>query len=80
MALVATVFMSCTAEPQYIAECVNSAGAGFLKGVWHGIISPITLIWQLFSDDVVTYAVNNHGVSYDFGFLLGAGALASRVW
>jgi hypothetical protein len=71
--------MSCTAEPQYIAECVNSTGAGFFKGVWHGIISPVTLIWQLFSDDVVMYAVNNLGGRYDFGFLLGAGALASRV-
>ena len=49
--------------------------AGFLPGLWHGIISPITFIISLFTDDVSVYEVHNDGNWYDFGFVLGAGIL-----
>lgn len=45
--------------------------AGFLQGLWHGIISVIALIIHLFNDSVRVYEVNNTGGWYDFGFLLG---------
>lgn len=45
--------------------------AGFLYGLWHGIISFISLIIHLFNDTVVVYETNNTGGWYDFGFLLG---------
>jgi hypothetical protein len=49
--------------------------AGFWQGLWHGIISPITFIISLFSEDVHFYEVHNNGGWYNFGFILGAGIL-----
>jgi len=46
--------------------------ANFFNGLWHGAISAITLILQIFSDTVKTYEVNNIGGWYDFGFWLAA--------
>jgi len=45
--------------------------AGFWYGLWHGIISVISLIIHLFNDSIVVYETNNTGGWYDFGFLLG---------
>ena len=46
--------------------------AGFLAGLWHGVICVITFIISLFTDRVHMYEVNNAGGWYNFGFLLGA--------
>ena len=45
--------------------------AGFWSGLWQGIISPITFIISLFSNNVNIYEVHNNGAWYDFGFLFG---------
>lgn len=45
--------------------------AGFWWGLWHGIISVISLIIHVFNENVVVYEIDNTGVWYDFGFLLG---------
>lgn len=45
--------------------------AGFLYGLWHGIISVICLVIHLFNDSVAVYELNNTGGWYDFGFLMG---------
>ena len=45
--------------------------AGFWSGLWQGIISPITFIISLFSNNVNIYEVHNNGGWYDFGFLFG---------
>jgi hypothetical protein len=45
---------------------------GFWSGLWHGLISPITFIISLFSDNVNIYEVHNNGGWYNFGFLFGA--------
>ena len=47
--------------------------AGFWKGLWHGLISPITFIISLFTKNVRFYEVHNNGGWYNFGFVLGAG-------
>jgi hypothetical protein len=47
------------------------APAGFWAGLWHGMISVITLVIGIFSDNVGVYESNNTGGWYDFGFLLG---------
>jgi len=57
--------------------------SGFLMGLWHGAISPITFLVSLFSSDVAIYEVRNAGHWYDLGFLLGcsiafSGAARSR--
>ncbi len=46
---------------------VARAGAG----LWHGIISPVTLVISFFNSDVHMYEVHNAGSEYDLGFLLG---------
>ncbi len=53
----------------------NEVLAGFWRGLWHGIISPITFFISLFTEDVNIYEVYNTGGWYDFGFVLGAGIL-----
>ena len=52
---------------QFTAE----SPAGFWYGLWHGIISVITLIIHVFNENVLVYETNNTGGWYDFGFLLG---------
>lgn len=59
---------ACTAgDPQFTSE----SPAGFWSGLWHGIISVVTLIIHIFNEHVLVYEVNNTGGWYDFGFLLG---------
>lgn len=59
---------ACTAgDTQFTPE----SPAGFWYGLWHGIISVITLIIHIFNQDMLVYEVNNTGGWYDFGFLLG---------
>lgn len=53
------------------AQFTPQEPAGFWFGVWHGIISIISLIIQLFNDNVSVYEINNAGGWYDFGFLSG---------
>ena len=51
--------------------------AGFLLGLWHGFISPVTFIVSIFSRNVRLYEVHNNGGWYNFGFVLGAGLFLS---
>jgi len=44
--------------------------AGFLWGVWHGWIAPVSLIVQIFNPLVRVYEANNVGWWYDFGFYI----------
>ena len=45
--------------------------AGILLGIWHGIISPVTLVLSFVNKDVQMYEVHNDGSQYNLGFLLG---------
>lgn len=47
--------------------------AGVLVGIWHGIISPITLVLSFINPDVQMVEVHNDGSPYNLGFLLGVG-------
>jgi hypothetical protein len=49
--------------------------AGFLGGLWHGMIAPITFIFSLFNQNVRIYETKNNGRWYDFGFFIGAGII-----
>ena len=42
-----------------------------MYGVWHGVISVISLIIHIFNDSVLVYEAKNSGGWYDFGFLMG---------
>jgi hypothetical protein len=65
---VVLLLTSCTAgDPQFTQD----SPAGFWYGLWHGIISVISLVIHIFNENVGVYEVNNTGGWYDFGFLLG---------
>ena len=62
---------------------INGAGPGFLEGVWHGFIFPVSFPLSLFTDDISVYAVPNNGGFYNFGYFvgivfLGVGARSSK--
>ena len=73
------VLSSCVAGPNKLEKTPNEEGnvAGFWKGLWHGLISPITFIISVFSKTVRFYEVHNSGTWYNFGFVLGAGLFLS---
>jgi len=45
--------------------------AGLGTGLWHGLISPVTLIVSFFNPAIQMYEVHNTGSLYNLGFLLG---------
>jgi hypothetical protein len=51
--------------------------AGFLAGLWHGIIAPITFFISLFIPGVSVYETHNNGRWYEFGFMLGIGGFTA---
>ncbi len=65
----------CAPGPNSLEKTPDEKGkvAGFWKGLWHGLISPITFIISLFNRNVRIYEVHNNGSWYNFGFVLGAG-------
>jgi hypothetical protein len=67
----------CAAHPNPLVGTPNDRGevAGFWRGLWHGIIAPITFIISLFSREVHFYEVHNNGGWYNLGFVIGAGIL-----
>lgn len=68
LALASMLFVACAAgNPQFTSQ----APAGFWYGIWHGLISFVTLVVGLFNDHVKVYEVDNTGGWYDLGFLLG---------
>lgn len=64
---------ACTAgDAQFTAQ----DPAGFFYGLWHGVISFITLIVHIFNNGVMVYETTNTGGWYDFGFLVGV----TSIW
>ena len=61
---------SCAAGPNPSVG-TGQEPAGFLLGLWHGLIVPVTFVISLFSEEVSLYEVTNNGNWYDFGFVLG---------
>ena len=69
--LVATLLLSSCAAGPNPGVGAGPDSAGFLMGLWHGLIAPVTFIISLFTDQVSVYEVANNGNWYDFGFILG---------
>jgi hypothetical protein len=59
--------------PNQLVNLIDARGnvAGILLGIWHGIISPVTLIWSFINPNVQMYEVHNNGSQYNLGFLVG---------
>lgn len=49
---------------------ISKDPAGFLSGIWHGWIAPLSLIVSLFKDNVNMYETYNNGFWYNFGFYI----------
>ncbi|MGD9141730.1 MAG: hypothetical protein PVJ42_09340 [bacterium] len=71
--LVLVLALACAGGPNMSENIKDYDGrvAGFWRGLWHGIISPVTFIISLFSDRVHFYEVHNNGNWYNIGYLLG---------
>lgn len=53
----------------------HGSAAGILLGIWHGIISPVTMVLSFINKDVQMYEVHNNGSQYNLGFLIGVALL-----
>src|SRR5690606_37391410 len=62
-------------NPVVRTAAADGTVAGFVRGLWHGFIAPITFVISLFTDTVNVYEVHNNGNWSDFGFVIGAGIL-----
>ncbi|WP_142413885.1 hypothetical protein [Hathewaya massiliensis] len=71
------------AGPNSKYKLPGAQAAGFLAGVWHGLIAPITFIVSMFNPNIRIYETNNVGRLYDLGFVIGIstsfGGSGSRV-
>lgn len=47
-----------------------SKPAGFLLGIWHGWIAPISLLLEIFRRDIRIYESVNTGFWYDLGYYM----------
>lgn len=57
----------------------RGAVAGILLGLWHGIISPITLVLSFLNRNIQMYEVHNDGAPYNLGFFLGIAILVGGL-
>jgi hypothetical protein len=73
--LLTIILLSSCAQSQPVETCLTREPYGFLGGLRHGFIAPVSFLISLFDDKIAMYAMNNTGGWYDFGFVLGAGIL-----
>lgn len=75
LAVLALLVTACAAGVNANVDMASADGeiAGFWVGLWHGIITPVTFVISLFTENVNIYEIHNSGGWYDFGFVLGAG-------
>jgi len=60
------------ANPLINTADAHGRPAGFALGLWHGIISPVTLLLSFINKQTVQmYEVHNAGNVYNLGFFLG---------
>ena len=62
-------------NPELNTPTLYGSSAGILMGVWHGIISPVTLVVSFLNKDTQMYEVHNNGSQYNLGFFLGIALL-----
>jgi hypothetical protein len=67
--LAALALTACAAQQS--TGSVSPEAPGFLLGLWHGFILPVSWFISLFTERVAIYSVPNNGGMYDFGFILG---------
>jgi hypothetical protein len=58
-------------NPQLNKAPKDGTVSGLVTGIWHGIISPGTLLVSFFKPEIQMYDVYNTGPLYNLGFLIG---------
>jgi hypothetical protein len=58
-------------NPQLDQVDANGRVSGFVEGLWHGIIAPVSVVGSFFNPAMQMYEVHNNGRDYNLGFLLG---------
>jgi len=58
-------------DPLFNTAGPNGRVAGILLGIWHGVISPVTIVLSFVNKDSQMYEVHNDGGPYNLGFVLG---------
>jgi len=58
-------------NPELDKAPTDGVVAGLFTGLWHGFISPVTLIVSFFSPEIQMYEVFNTGPLYNLGFFIG---------
>jgi len=79
IAMILLVLASCAPGINELTNVPSRTGvvAGFWRGLWNGVISPVTLIISFFDKNVQMYDPHNSGVGYNIGFFLGIAAVFS---
>ena len=69
------------AAPNPLVNTADAHGhpAGILLGIWHGIISPVTIVMSFLNKGTQMYEVHNDGSPYNLGFFLGVLILLALV-
>jgi uncharacterized membrane protein len=77
LAMVLLILASCAPGLNELANVPSRTGvvSGFWRGLWNGVISPVTLIISFFNKGVQMYDVHNNGAWYNIGFFIGITAL-----
>jgi hypothetical protein len=77
LAVVLLVLASCAPGINELANVPSRTGvvSGFWRGLWNGVIAPVTFIISLFDKGVQMYDVHNNGAWYNVGFFIGITAL-----
>lgn len=72
---IALLALSGCADTASFTTAATMKPVGFWYGLWHGMILPFAWLVSLFDSDVAIYAIYNNGGWYNFGFVVGVGAL-----
>ncbi|MCE9646129.1 MAG: YgdI/YgdR family lipoprotein [Chloroflexi bacterium] len=67
------------ANPELDTPVEGGSVAGLGTGLWHGLISIVTLIISFFNPEIQMYEVHNTGPLYNLGFLIGAVVLFALI-
>jgi hypothetical protein len=59
-------------NPELNTSAENGKVAGLGTGLWHGLISVVTLVISFINPEIQMYETHNNGPMYNLGFLLGA--------
>lgn len=70
-----SLFYSPSINPLMNTTDENNRISGFLPGIWHGAISPGTLVMSFLNPNIQMYEVHNNGGPYNLGFLIGVGII-----